>query len=69
MTVRTGGRLAKVFPGWKGLSRAKGIHSASSDVDLSFQGEVTPLAAEAIAAESEWKSILEPDRSGTQWRV
>ena len=34
-------------------SRAKGTHSEYSDVDLSLQGEVTPLGAEAIAAELE----------------
>ena len=32
-------------------SRAKGTHSARSDVDLVVTGDVAPLAAEAIAAE------------------
>lgn len=34
-------------------SRAKGTHSEYSDVDLSLQGDLTPLGAEAIAAELE----------------
>ncbi len=32
-------------------SRAKGTHSARSDVDLAISGAVDPLRAEAIAAE------------------
>jgi predicted nucleotidyltransferase len=32
-------------------SRAKGTHTASSDVDLAVWGDVTPLAAEGLAAE------------------
>lgn len=32
-------------------SRAKGTHSSRSDVDLAVTGNVTPLEAEAIAAE------------------
>ncbi len=32
-------------------SRAKGAHTARSDVDLAVTGDVAPLAAEAIAAE------------------
>ena len=34
-------------------SRAKGTHSARSDVDLAVTGNVAPLAVEAIAAELE----------------
>lgn len=34
-------------------SRAKGTHNARSDVDFALGGEVTPLRAEAIAAELE----------------
>jgi predicted nucleotidyltransferase len=34
-------------------SRAKGTHSTRSDVDLAVTGNVTPLEAEAIAAELE----------------
>lgn len=34
-------------------SRAKGTHSEYPDVDLSLQGEVTLIGAEAIAAELE----------------
>jgi predicted nucleotidyltransferase len=32
-------------------SRAKGTHTAGSDVDLALWGDLTPLQAEAIAAE------------------
>jgi len=32
-------------------SRAKGVHSASSDVDLALWGNLTSLETEAIAAE------------------
>jgi predicted nucleotidyltransferase len=32
-------------------SRAKGTHKSFSDVDLAVVGEVTPLAAEALAGE------------------
>lgn len=32
-------------------SRAKGVHSDHSDVDLAVTGDVEPLRAEAIAAE------------------
>lgn len=32
-------------------SRAKGTHRPSSDVDLAVVGDLTPLAAEAIAGE------------------
>jgi predicted nucleotidyltransferase len=34
-------------------SRAKGTHSHYSDIDLTLQGDVDPLQAEAIAAELE----------------
>src|SRR5688572_2291287 len=34
-------------------SRAKGIHTARSDVDLIVTGEISPLRAEAMAAELE----------------
>jgi predicted nucleotidyltransferase len=34
-------------------SRAKGVHTARSDVDLAIAGDVTPLEAEAIAADLE----------------
>ena len=46
-------RHAQVRSAWVFGSRAKGTHTARSDVDLAVTGNVPPLAAEAIASELE----------------